>query len=159
MAFGGGHANPEWNRDEEEYKDLNAIEDMVRWHSQMLNSWSDVSGNKMGVDDWIRTLRGYYATLNNYFKWLRPYLEQLKKKKEVYQMQARFEIIDELMEKADKMREFIQLPKDYIKAFTILELTENKLKELKVEHRMGVRLEFIEDEQTAMRRRMDRSFE
>jgi hypothetical protein len=154
-----GASNPIWNRDEKEYEDLNIIEDSVRLYSHTLRANVDLNGNKMNANGWILELRSYTAAINNYFKWLKPYLLKFHEENKVDKIQALLEFCDDLQVEGERLKEFTSMPKAYMDMFSILERVENMLKSLKVEHNMGVRVEYIMDEKDLERQRLNNRFQ
>lgn len=151
--------NPIWNRDEKEYEDLNIIEDSVRLYSHTLRANVDLNGNKMSSNGWILELKSYTAAINNYFKWLKPYLVRFKEDSKINKIQALLEFCDDLQSEGERLLEFTSMPKAYKDVFSILERVENMLKSLKVDHNMGVRVEYIMDEKELERQRLNNRFQ
>lgn len=136
MVFTSFDNNPDWRRDEEAYKDLNEIQDVIRYHSRFI---------RQGM---LRQhISGYASELWNYFKWLEPHLiDRLKSKhgKTVDEVGLRFcQVIEELLRKSDnKLAEGMQCSSDDTllrQAFVIMEIIERELNKSLTKIGMSVR--------------------
>ena len=138
---------PEWNRDEEEYKDLNEIQDHVRWYSRKIRQGA-----------LLENILKYHGELVNFFKWLRPYLKKGRYNKEILKIEALLEIALQWINEGKKKMKYGYVPPNFSLAFNILERgVEYELNDLKVKLDMGVRSTFTKDREKIERERMRRS--
>ncbi len=157
------YANPEWNRDEREYQELNKIESNINSYTRLIRGASLPNGQKMSPNSWIQYIKLYASELWAYFKWIKPYIEKSirhNKKwesvltKRLYFIEGTLEFCDKIINDGFKKMEFTPMPSNFSKAFMMLEEVENKLKETKVNLGMGVRLDKFETPEEIAERRL-----
>lgn len=163
MAGSSNYASPEWNRDEREYQELNKIEANINSYTRLIRGACSPNGMRMNANSWIQYIKLYAGELWAYFKWIKPYMEksirQNKKwekdlTKRLFFMEGTLEFCDKHINDGFKKLEWVSMPPNFGKAFSLLEEVENKLKETKVNLGMGVRLDKFETEEEVATRRM-----
>ena len=146
MPFYQAKSEADWKRDEEEYRDLNEICDLVRAYSR-----------KIREGRLITYIKNYHGELMNYYKWISPYLKKSKLDKDEIKIDALLEMTEVMINRAFKKTNQNHVSKDFSTAFSILEQVELDLNRLKVKMNMGVSMSYRPDQKTLDKERMRRS--
>jgi hypothetical protein len=157
------YAQPEWNRDQSEYDELNKVEANINSYSRLIRGGARPTGEKLTIREWINYIKGYAAELWTYYKWLKPYIDKTiatnfkikdKLTKSKFFMEGTLEHCDVLINEGFSKLNYNTLPQNFNKAFSLLEEVEKELKNNKVMLRMGVRVENFETEGQKYERRI-----
>jgi len=137
----------EWGRADDEYDKLRRIQNSIIDESAYIRK-----GLILGH------LRGYWAVINEYYDWLRPYIRGVKGKgiREDYEKKIS-EAKEEIERGYKNTRITGRISRKLWKAFDLLKEIQRELDDLKIKKNMGIKVGRIIDSKQQERDRMKRA--